>query len=194
MKDFSNIHYLRFSAQDPYEAEFYDVVIDLTTDCIISGIIKIGEYDSKSPRLTINASKGFDNLVNSNHSIFAKVVDSGTYQLLDDKMNAIYEHEGYVPKLMDYYNNNEGFGDYIDLTVDNLETGHLKHNVRTKIDFNDPDEWTEVNEQPNLYTKGMIDAFTSIKKIIRESDSNDIAVANIIITINNFLKNDITPA
>ena len=38
-KDFATVRFLRFSADDPWECRFQDVVIDLTTDRLISGII-----------------------------------------------------------------------------------------------------------------------------------------------------------
>ena len=38
-KDFAAVRFLRFSADDPWECRFQDVVIDLTTDRWISVII-----------------------------------------------------------------------------------------------------------------------------------------------------------
>ena len=87
-KDFTNVRYLKFSAHDPWEVEFYNVIIDLTKDCLVSGIIKSGnENDYK---WSINIEKNLNELPNTDSSIFAKVVDSGIYHLLDENMNELF--------------------------------------------------------------------------------------------------------
>jgi len=51
--------------------------------------------------------------------IYAKVSDRGFYTLKDQNDNAIYEHDGYVPKWIP-----GDYGDYISLKID-LETGQI---------------------------------------------------------------------
>lgn len=46
-----------------------------------------------------------------------KVVDMGYYTLLDKDENILYELAGYVPEVVNYFNNMNGYGDYIDITV-----------------------------------------------------------------------------
>lgn len=186
-KDFTNVRYLKFSAIDDYEAEFIDVVIDLVTDCIISGVIKIGEEDED--RLTINVPKDLDKLPNAEYSIFAKVVDTGSYYLLDEDKNVLFKSvDYYVPSLMDYYNGEPGFGDCIDLYIEDIKTGKLKHHGSNKISYNNHDDWKEVDEAENLYHKGMMDAFNIIYKILTSHD--DYKVTNAINVINNFKNNN----
>lgn len=48
--------------------------------------------------------------------IHYKVCDDGTYYLKDAKNKTILKKEGYVPKILDLYN--DSFGDYIILKVD----------------------------------------------------------------------------
>jgi len=52
--------------------------------------------------------------------LFAKVSDSGSYELLDVAGNSIAEREDYVPSFFP----GEHYGDYIDLHID-LETGMI---------------------------------------------------------------------
>lgn len=184
-KDFTKVRYLKFSAEDTFECVFYDVIIDLVDDRLVSGIIKFGEegqYDT-----TINIEKNLEDLVNHEYSIFAKVVDSGMYWLLDENFNALFKSEGYVPKLMDYYNGEEGFGDYIDLYIDDIKTGKLRHHDGVKIAYNRVDDWEEIEQiekTPNLYVKGMNDAFDAIMRIIQDPNGRDFALQNIITFIN----------
>ena len=189
MNDFTNVRYLKFSAQDPWEAEFYNVVIDLVTDRIIDGIIKIGEEGEKC--VIVNGKRAKYDFINPDYSIFAKVVDTGSYYLLDENMNVIFESHGYVPKLMDYYNTEPGFGDCIDIKIENLENGKLCHKNTSKINYNNPDDWTPVCKIPNLYAKGMFDTFAIIKNIITNSEDNNVAVANVLSTIHKYETNNI---
>ncbi len=181
-KDFINVRYLKFSAEDPWETKFQDVIIDLVTDRLISGIICSGcENEDK---WSIDINKDLANLPNPEYSIFAKVVDTGVYELLDEDLNPIFRSEGYVPSLMDFYNCEEGFGDCIELFVDDLRTGHLTHNGTNKIKFNHAEDWEEIEQHPNLYEKGMNDAFNIILKILTSDDK--FKITNAINVINNF--------
>ena len=150
MKDFSDIRYLKFSAKDEFGPEFIDVIIDLTTDKVIDGTIKMNESDSSDssdddrPRFIINGRNKAGNLIRQNYDVFAKVVDSGEYYLLNKEFTPIFKSWGYVPKLMDYYNNEPGYGDYIDWTFMELDRGKLKHSNRSKIDFNKEEEWENI--------------------------------------------------
>lgn len=183
MKDYSNVRYFKFSAEDPWEIKFTDIVIDLVTDCMISGIISSGrENDDK---WSVDVEKNLNELPNPNYSIFAKVVDTGVYWLLDENMQPVYKSEGYVPSLMDYYNKNKGFGDYIELLVDDISTGRLAHSTDYKTKFNRDTDWENVEAtEPNLYSKGMNDAFSIILNILTSDDKSK--VENAINTINNF--------
>ena len=142
MKDFTNVHYLKFSAEDPCEIKFTDIVIDLVTDCIISGVISSGRENED--KWSIDIKKNLNELPNSKYSFFAKVVDTGVYWLLDENMHPVYKSESYVPSLMDYYNCEPGYGDYIELSIDNENTWHLAHANKHKISFNYEDDWQPV--------------------------------------------------
>ena len=149
MKDFGEVRYLKFSAKDEFGPEFINVIIDLTTDKIFSGNININDSDSSdsdcdSPRFIINGRNKAGNIIKSHYNVFAKVVDSGEYYLLDKEFHPIFKCLGYVPHLMDYYNNEPGYGDYIDLTFIELDRGKLKHSNMSKIYFNNDDDWQEI--------------------------------------------------
>lgn len=181
-KDFAAVRFLRFSADDPWECRFQDVVIDLTTDRLISGIISASSENEDT--WSVNVKNGFDTLPNPECSIFAKVVDSGVYELLDENYNVLFKSEGYVPSLMDYYNRKPGFGDYIKLLIDDENTGHLAHSDKHKSSFYNENEWIHVEQHPNLYEKGMNDAFNIMLKILTSDDKFKIETA--INVINNF--------
>lgn len=184
-KDFTTVRFLKFSADDPWECRFQDVVIDLVTDRLISGIIAAG---SKSEDMwSVDVKNGFDTLPNSDFSIFAKVVDTGVYELLDEKHNVVFKSEGYVPFLMDYYNREPGYGDYIELLIDDENTGHLAHADKHKISFIWESDWLPVEKHQNLYEKGMNDAFNIILKILTSHDK--FKITNAINVINNFKNN-----
>ena len=159
-KDFTAVRFLRFSADDPWECRFQDVVIDLTTDRLISGIIAASSENEDT--WSVNVKNGFDTLPNPECAIFAKVVDSGIYELLDENYNVLFKSEGYVSFLMDYYNRKPGFGDYIKLLIDNENIGHLAHSDKYKISFYNESEWTPVEQQTNLYEKGMNDVYNNM--------------------------------
>jgi len=183
-KDFTTVRFLRFSADDPWECRFQDVIIDLVDDCLVSGIISAGtESDDE---WSINVKEGFDSLPNPNYSIFAKVVDTGIYELLDENHNVVFKSEGYVPSLMDYYTRNPGFGDYIELFIDDIDKKHLAHSKKFKTSYNNPDDWEEVkSNHTNLYEKGMKDAFAIILSILTSNDK--FKISNAINVINKFM-------
>ena len=181
-KDFTTVRFLRFSADDPWECRFQDVVIDLVTDRLISGIIAAGSESDDT--WSVDVKNGFDTLPNSDCSIFAKVVDTGIYELLDENHNVVFKSEGYVPFLMDYYNREPSYGDYIELLIDDKNTGHLAHADKHKISFNYESDWLPVEQHPNLYEKGMNDAFNIILKILTSHDK--FKITNAINVINNF--------
>lgn len=188
MKDFSKIRYLKINAEDPYECVFRDVIIDLVEDTLVSGTIMFGSIEENEDRYTVNIRDGLDDLPNNDASIFAKVVDNGIYHLLDDEMNEVFVSEGYVPNLMDYYNVEQGYGDYIDIRIENTDKKKLHHKQTSKITFNDVDDWTEVERetQPNMYAKGMCDAFVIVKKTLIGADTPEIGVADVLNLIANF--------
>lgn len=181
-KDFTDVRYFKFSANDPSEVEFYNVVIDLVTDRLISGIMSAGSENEDD--WSVDIKKNISTLPNADFSIFAKVVDTGVYELLDENMNVLFKSEGYVPFLMDYYNREEGFGDYIELLIDDVRTGHLAHDIKPKISFNHESDWLPVEQHPNLYEKGMNDAFNIILNILTSDDK--FKIENAINVINNF--------
>ena len=104
--------YLRISAVDPYKLGLQNILINLDTDTIESGTIiryeNMEEVDSSSIQEYVQF---FD-------TIFAKVVDLGVYEIICDDM-IIIRDEGYVPDYVDEkYNQEPGYGDYIDFRID----------------------------------------------------------------------------
>ena len=169
MKDFGKVKYFKFSAIDPDEAEFCDIIINLETDRIESGMIKIGEEGDD--KIIVNGLNNWGNLVNPEYSIFGKVDDSGSYYLLDKDMNPIFEHHGNVPNLMKYYNEHPILDNCIDIKIIDLEKSLLAHNIKPKISFNNPDDWDEIMSDDKItgYHKGMGEAYRIIINIINNS-------------------------
>ena len=189
-KDFTRVKYLKFSAIDPEEAEFCDIVINLETDKIETGMIKIGEEGDD--KIIVNGKNKWGNLVNPEYSIYANVSNNGSYYILDKKLNPLYEHYGSVPNLMKYYNKHPILDNCIDIKIVDLEKSLLAHNIKPKISFNNPDDWTPVMTDMNkrYYANGMKDAYDSIKMIIDNNTAEDSMTA-ILTLINNFSKGDI---
>ena len=185
-KDFNTVRFLRFSANDPSECRFQDVVIDLVTDRLISGTISAGEENDDA--WSVDVKNGFDTLPNPDRSIFAEVIDTGIYELLDENNNVIFKSEGCVPFLMNYYNcefcYDNFHGDYIELLIDDKNTGHLAHADKPKSIFNHEGDWVPVEHHPNLYEKGMNDAFNIILEILTSHDK--FKISNAINVIKNF--------
>ena len=190
-KDFSRVKYLKFSAIDPEEAEFCDIVINLETDKIESGMIKIGEEGDD--KVIVNGLNKWGNLVNPEYSIYAAVGNNGSYYLLDEKLNPLYEHHGNVPKLMKYYNEHSILDNCIDIKIVDLEKSLLAHNDKHKINFNDPDDWHPVMTDMNkkYYAYGIEDAYDSIRKIINNNDNAKDSLTAILTLINNFKRENI---
>lgn len=190
-KDFSRVKYLKFSAIDPEEAEFCDIVINLETDKIESGMIKIGEEGDD--KVIVNGLNKWGNLVNPEYSIYAAVGNNGSYYLLDEKLNPLYEHHGNVPKLMKYYNEHSILDNCIDIKIVDLEKSLLAHAIKHKINFNDPDDWQPVMTDMNkkYYAYGIEDAYDSIRKIINNNDNAKDSMTAILALINNFKREDI---
>lgn len=145
MKDFSKVRYLKFNATDEHGPEFIDVIVDLSTNRVFSGTIKMNNDDDNTLRFIVNGRNKVGNLINPVYNVFAKVVDEGDYYLLDEEFTPLYRSEGYVPELMDYFNNEPGYGDYIDWTFVELDTGKLKHKNGSIFNFNNADEWESIN-------------------------------------------------
>lgn len=59
-------------------------------------------------------------------SVYYKAVDEGIYTAYDNNMRIVKEFEGYVPKLMDFDDNDGhyGFGDYVGLDID--KNGYIR--------------------------------------------------------------------
>lgn len=107
------IKYLRIYAIDPYEIGLQGLLINLDTDVIEDGKIVIYN-DFKE--VTVSPIQEYCQLKDR---IFAKVVDNGKYELLDENRTVIESVQGYVPDWVDKrWNQNKGFGDYIDFKVD----------------------------------------------------------------------------
>lgn len=64
---------------------------------------------------------------------FYKICDDGTYSLLDDEKNVLYEVDSYVPSCLAI--EDSGFGDYIDMVID--ENGKIKDWACTEDDLAD---------------------------------------------------------
>ena len=73
---------------------------------------------------------------------------------------------------------------FIKLLIDDENTGHLAHSDKHKSSFYNESEWTHVEQHPNLYEKGMNDAFNIMLKILTSDDKFKIETA--INVINNF--------
>lgn len=103
--------YLRINAVDPTYIGLQDVLINLDTDRIESGIINLYKEGKE-------ISSSIQEYVQFYDTIFAKVVDLGVYEIIDDD-NVIIRQEGYVPDWIDEkYNQKPGFEDYIDFKID----------------------------------------------------------------------------
>ena len=140
--DYSNIHYLKFTAEDS-ALRFYNVIIDLYTNSLVSGIIT---YDMPDDSKSINVENDIHSL--KGIQLFAKPVDTGCYWLLDKDKNPVYKSYGYVPSIMEFFNISEGFGDYIDLEIINIKKKLLKTNtLHNIIYFNKDDDWKLMDEE-----------------------------------------------
>lgn len=119
-KDLEKIQFLKIKGCDNVDDTFLNnCLIDLRSErhnCIVEGkwIDPSCEIDLAEP--TEYPLK-----------VWMKVVDMGYYTLLDENENILYELAGYVPDIVDYFNNQEGYGDYIDLDIDYDE--ELGYNV-----------------------------------------------------------------
>lgn len=107
------IKYLRINAVDPYEIGILDLVINLETNSIESGsIIKYKDYKEFEVIPIAEYCK-------KHNLIYAKVVDNGRYESLDENFNVISDIQSYVPEWINLkYNQHEGYGDYIDFKID----------------------------------------------------------------------------
>lgn len=187
MKDFSQVKYLKFSAHDPWECNFIDVVIDLTTNQLVSGRLEIGDWEDPEGLLKIDISKDSDmkKLSEVKNIIFGKVVDTGSYYLLDENNNVLFQcDKWYVPSLLDYYNVDRGYGDCIYFKVNGIRS-LVKSDQKNIWDFNQEDDWTEnkINQD--------IDIIDSILSIINEGNLSNQSSAEIlanIITVLNKIK------
>ena len=102
--------YLRINAIDPTYIGLRDVLINLDTDRIESGTINLYKEGKE-------ISSSIQEYVQFYDTIFAKVVDLGVYEIIDD--DVIIRQEGYVPDWVDKkYNRSPGFGDYINFKID----------------------------------------------------------------------------
>ena len=103
--------YLRINAIDPTYIGLQDMLINLDTDRIESGIINLYKEGKE-------ISSSIQEYVQFYDTIFTKVRDLGIYEIIDDG-NVIIKQEGYVPDWVDKkYNRSPGFGDYIDFKID----------------------------------------------------------------------------
>lgn len=180
-KDYSKIKYLKFSAEDEYEGiRFQNIIIDLASDRIESGYLTLGEAgDPFKSTYNLNDNPEnytkFKELLNTNDNIlhlFAKVVDSGEYYLLDEKFNELYKCIGYVPHLMDYYSVRPCYGDYIRLNIKENKILEIpeENKKRSKISYNYDEDWLPISQSfdsedvPSRdYIEGWVDGFASFK-------------------------------
>ena len=103
--------YLRINTIDPTYIGLQDALINLDTDCIESGTINLYKEGKE-------ISSSIQEYVQFYDTIFTKVVDLGVYEIIDDD-SVIIRQEGYVPDWIDKkYNQESGFGDYIDFKID----------------------------------------------------------------------------
>lgn len=82
------------------------------------------------PEIELETGKILNWEIGKTASIHYKVCDNGTYSLKDAEGEIIYSQESYVPNFLAI--DDEGFGDYIIITVD--ENGFIQ-NWNNEIDF-----------------------------------------------------------
>lgn len=106
------IKYLRINAVDGLELGIRDLIIDLETNKMLSGFID--EFEDYKMISTVS----IEDYAKEHNGIWAKVVDNGRYDLLNENNEIVSSVQGYVPEWVDArYNCNEGFGDYIDFEI-----------------------------------------------------------------------------
>lgn len=119
-KDLEKIQFLKIKGCDNVDDTFLNnCLIDLRSErhnCIVEGKWIDPSYEIDLAEPTEYPLK-----------VWMKVVDMGYYTLLDENENILYELAGYVPDIVDYFNNQEGYGDYIDLDIEYDE--ELEYNV-----------------------------------------------------------------
>ena len=100
--------YLRINAIDPTYIGLRDVLINLDTDRIESGTINLYKEGKE-------ISSSIQEYVQFYDTIFAKVVDLGIYEIIDND-NVIIRQEGYVPDFLGI--NSPAYGDDINFDTD----------------------------------------------------------------------------
>lgn len=106
------IKYLRINAVDGLKLGIRNLIIDLETNKILSGIID--EFEDYKIISTVS----IEDYAKKHNNIWAKVIDNGRYDLLNENNEIVSSVQGYVPEWVDArYNCNEGFGDYIDFEI-----------------------------------------------------------------------------
>jgi hypothetical protein len=68
------------------------------------------------PKIDIETGQILNWNIGTTANVHYKVCDDGTYKLLDENENIVASIDGYVPKILDIYD--DSFGDYIILKID----------------------------------------------------------------------------
>lgn len=106
--------YIKINAKDFGLIEFNNVILNIETGEWVDGMVIIYEGDEEINYKYSDIDKVNDREVN----LFAKVVDTGTYELLDENMNPVKKLENfYVPKILERFNTSNGYGDYLEFIL-----------------------------------------------------------------------------
>lgn len=186
--DYSKIKYLAFSAEDEYSGiRFQDIIINLENDSIEKGYLTLGKSDDPY-KSTYNLNQypkndiKFQELLKNNNGVIvltAKISNNtGSYYLLDNNYNRIYECIGYVPHLMDYYNFFPGYGDYIRLTIKEDKTLDVleENKKRHKTSYNYDDDWKLIMQNESSSEELISDAENNY--LLGFSDGLSLNIAN----------------
>lgn len=179
-----NICYLEINhtCDSVEELIIYNLVINLNTNCLESATIeKDGQfYTAYREEFPLE--------------IWAKVVDGGTYYLLDEYGDPIYFHKGYVPRVFDFYNKYEGYGDYIDLTLQKIGDKYYVNHKEQSIpnDYIDESEWTKMTSCKinSDYSAGYQAGISFIKNQVSKACATDVDYEDIIKFILNYEGNN----
>lgn len=179
-----NIRYLEinYTVDTVENLIIHNLVIDLCTNCLESATVeKDGQF--------YTAYRGEFPL-----EIWGKVVDGGMYYLLDEYGDPIYFHKGYVPRIFDFYNKSEGYGDYIDLTLQKIGNNYYVNHKEQSIpnDYIDETEWTKMTfcKINSDYDTGYQDGINFIKNQVSKAYATDVDCEDIVNFILNYERSD----
>ena len=177
--------FLIINAVDEYEMGLRDVTIDLKTNKIVAGVVTLYDNGCATESIRVADLKNYGDLKKIH--LFLKVCDRGEYVLADCDKLPMFKLFGYVPDLFDFINKEDGFGDYIDILVNNDCTIHnniisdevsiydkMMSSPDEKMPVgNGPEHWEYCHEgkvlnEPQDYNRGYNDGLTRALEIVSE--------------------------